>query len=68
MNKTHVMLQDARCLLKWRKKFGAEQVEIAYQNSIPVLVVEPGANELGICLINYLALLWVLHGPTTPKP
>ena len=48
MHKTHVMLHDAWRLQKRRQQFWAKQIEIAQQNSIPVLAVEPGANERGI--------------------
>ena len=57
------MLHDAGRFKKRRQQFGAKQVEIAQQNSIPMLAVEPGANERGIGLINGLALLRILQGP-----
>ena len=67
MYKTHVMLNDAGRFQKSRQQFGTEQVEIAQQDSIPVFAVQPGTNERCIGLINGLALLRVLQGPTPPS-
>ena len=52
----------ARCteLPEALEQFGTKQVEIAQQDSIPVLVVQPGSNDVGIGLINCLALQWIL--------
>ena len=63
MYKTHVMLDDAPRLQKRRQQFGAEQVEVAQQYSIPLLTVEPDPDQAGIGIINGLALLRILQVP-----